>query len=44
MNCGDGTRTKTRQKTVEEENGGTCTGDPTEIEHCKDKECPGRYI
>ena len=39
--CGAGTRTKTRSKTIEEANGGTCTGDTTKTESCKDKECPG---
>ena len=38
--CGSGTRSKTRSKTKEEENGGTCPGGATEIEPCKDKECP----
>ena len=39
--CGVGTRTNTRVKRVEELNGGTCTGQPEEIEECMDKECPG---
>ena len=43
VECGDGTRTKTREKNVHEKNGGTCIGDPTENEHCKDKECPGIF-
>merc|ERR1712179_534223 len=38
--CGVGTRTNTRVKLVEELNGGTCTGQPEEIEECMDKECP----
>ena len=38
--CGTGTRTNTRVKLVEESNGGTCTGKPTEMLVCKDKECP----
>ena len=42
--CGTGTRTNTRVKLVEEKNGGTCTGQSTEIEECKDKECPGTYV
>ena len=41
VECGYGTRVKTREKVVEEEYGGTCTGDFTENENCKDKECPG---
>ena len=39
--CGDGTRTKTREKIDEEDFGGTCTGYPTENEPCKIKECTG---
>ena len=38
--CGTGTRFKTRSKIIEEANGGTCTGNTTENETCKDKECP----
>ena len=40
--CGTGTRTNTRTKKVVEKNGGTCTGQPTETETCKLKECPGK--
>ena len=29
---------------MEEANGGTCTGKPTEIVQCKEKECPGKYL
>ena len=39
--CGTGTRTNTRSKLVTEANGGTCTGQPTEIMDCKIQECPG---
>ena len=39
--CGWGTRTNTRTKLVTEANGGTCTGQPTEIEKCNTKPCPG---
>lgn len=39
--CGVGTQTNTRDKIVEELNGGTCTGGPTEIVECLVKECPG---
>ena len=39
--CGTGTRVNTRIKLIEEANGGTCTGEPTETEECKIKECPG---
>ena len=41
--CGVGTKTNTRVKLVEEKNGGTCDGHPTEIVECKDKECPSKY-
>ena len=36
--CGTGTRTNTRSKLVTEANGGTCTGQPTEIKDCKRKD------
>ena len=39
--CGTGTRTNTRTKLVVEEHGGTCTGEPYEIEECNTQECPG---
>ena len=39
--CGTGTRTNTRKKVVTEANGGYCTGQPTEIEECNTKPCPG---
>ena len=39
--CGMGTQTNTRTKLVEEANGGTCSGQPTEIVECMLKECPG---
>ena len=41
--CGTGTRINTRVKLVEERNGGTCTGRPTEVLQCQDKECPSTY-
>ena len=41
VECGAGIRTKTRSKTVEEKDGGTCVGETTEIEDCKDRECTG---
>ena len=37
-------RTKTREKIVEEDYGGSCTGEVTENESCYDKECPGNYM
>ena len=40
--CGVGTRTNTRVKDVTEANGGTCDGQPYEIEECKITECPGK--
>ena len=39
--CGTGTQINTRTKKVVEQNGGTCTGQPTEQVECKIKECPG---
>ena len=41
--CGVGLRSNTRVKLVEEKNGGTCDGKPTEVVECKDKDCPGKY-
>lgn len=38
--CGPGTQTNTRTKLVEEANGGTCDGKPTEIVECMLIECP----
>merc|ERR1719158_2543315 len=38
--CGEGTIIKTRSKLVEESNGGTCIGEPTETVECKIKQCP----
>ena len=42
--CGTGTRTNTRTKTVVEANGGTCTGQPTEIEPCNTHPCPSKTL
>ena len=39
--CGTGTRTNTREKKIIEDNGGTCTGQPTETEECNTNPCPG---
>ena len=39
--CGTGTRTNTRVKLVEEANGGSCTGQISEIEECSTNPCPG---
>ena len=41
VTCGGGTRTNTRSKSVEENNGGKCTGDSTAQENCNDQSCPG---
>ena len=38
--CGNGTQTNTRNKTLEELYGGTCTGNSTEDVSCEDVECP----
>ena len=40
--CGTGTRTNTRDKSVVEANGGTCTGPRTEIEECNPNPCPSK--
>jgi len=42
--CGVGTRTNTRTKLVVETNGGTCTGQSTEIERCNMRPCPGKML
>ena len=39
--CGDGTRRKTRTKTVVEKYNGVCQGDSAMNEDCKEKICPG---
>ena len=39
--CGTGTRNNFRTKLVVEEHGGTCTGEPSEIEECNTQGCPG---
>ena len=39
--CGGGALTKTRSKTIEEANGGTCQGQPSETEICNPQNCPG---
>ena len=40
--CGTGTRTNTREKTVVEANGGTCDGQPTETVECNTNTCPSK--
>ena len=39
--CGEGTRTRTRYKTVEESNGGICDGKSNEIKLCNREQCDG---
>ena len=39
--CGTGLQINTRTKKVVEKDGGTCTGQDTEVEECKIKECAG---
>ena len=40
--CGNGTRTNTRTKLTEEQNGGTCSGSTNETESCNVLNCPGK--
>ena len=42
--CGDGTRTNTREKIVEEDYGGACNGTDYQSVPCKEKECTGKPI
>ena len=37
--CGGGTRVKSRTKTIQEANGGTCNGQPTIVEYCNTNKC-----
>ena len=39
--CGGGVHTKTRSKTIEEVNGGTCNGAASMVESCNNYLCPG---
>ena len=41
VTCGSGVLTKTRNKTVPEANGGTCSGESTATETCNSISCPG---
>ena len=41
VTCGIGTKMNTRTKLVVEANGGTCSGQSTEIKECKSDDCPG---
>ena len=38
--CGDGTRRKTRSKTVTEQHNGRCEGSPSMNEDCNERPCP----
>ena len=40
--CGTGTQVNNRTKLVEEANGGTCNGQPSEIVECNTQPCPGK--
>ena len=40
--CGGGTRTNSRQKILEESNGGKCDGTNTIQENCNEQKCSGR--
>ena len=44
--CGTGTRENTRVKLVEEDHGGTCDGQESEIGDCNTEPCPSieQYI
>ena len=42
--CGGGTRTNTRTKKSEEENGGKCEGENTVEEPCNAQSCPGKSL
>ena len=39
--CGNGTRIRKREKQLIEEYGGTCTGEPFNVEECNTGPCPG---
>ena len=41
--CGAGQQNNTRVKLTEETNGGTCTGESSELLSCLDVECPGKF-
>ena len=44
VTCGNGTKTRTREKSIQESNGGKpCDGNPTEEKTCNERECPGEY-
>ena len=42
--CGDGTRTKTRSKTVTEQYNGRCEGSPSVNENCNERPCPSMLL
>ena len=39
VTCGEGSRTKTRTKSVEESGGGTCSGEKVKTVSCYEGEC-----
>ena len=41
--CGSGEMTKTRNKTIVEAHGGTCSGQSTSTETCNTNSCPGLF-
>ena len=41
VTCGIGSRPETREKTVEEQNGGVCIGESSVNADCEDLICPG---
>ena len=41
--CGNGQQTNTREKVVNEEPGGNCTGESTNVTSCVVVECPGMH-
>ena len=41
--CGAGQQNNTRVKLVEEANGGTCTGESSNVTSCLVSECPGTH-
>ena len=42
--CGTGQQINTRDKLVEEDHGGVCTGESTNLTSCVAVECPGMYL
>ena len=42
--CGTGQQTNTREKVVNKEHDGNCTGKSTNVTSCVVDECPGVYL